>query len=103
LASIQKCYIVSRISSSPLYFTRHSSFSKDDKNTKRLSLEFSNIQFVADDIVVWRSVFKFVDLNLSSLFLRHLIIFNLLEVLLPPIYACPQVMIAMHFVVFDLK
>jgi hypothetical protein len=50
LASIQKYCIVSRISSSPLYFTRHSSFSKDDRNTKRLSLEFSNIQFFADDV-----------------------------------------------------
>lgn len=53
--------------------------------------------------VVWKSVFKFMDLNLSSLFLRHRIIFNLLEVLLPQIYACPQVMIGMHFIVFDLK
>jgi hypothetical protein len=53
--------------------------------------------------VVWKSVFKFMDLILSSLFLRHLIIFNLLEVPLPQIYARPQVMIGMHFIVFDLK
>jgi hypothetical protein len=53
--------------------------------------------------VVWKSVFKFVDLNLSSLLLRHLIIFNILDVPLPQIYACPQVTIGMHFIVFDLK
>ncbi len=103
LASIQKYYIVSRISSSPLYFTRHSSFSKDDRNTKRLSLKFLNIRFVADDVCGLEVCFKCMDLNLSSLFLRHRIIFNLLEVLLPQIYACPQVMIGMHFIVFDLK
>jgi hypothetical protein len=76
---------------------------KMTETQKGFLLSFQTYNLLLMMFVVWRSVFKFMDLNLSSLFLKHLIIFSLLEVLLPQIYACPQVMIAMHFIVFDLK